>query len=83
MPLCMDIHEHLPELTADAVAEAHQADLMTQERFGVKYLRYWFSEDAGKVFCLVEAPNKEAALAVHREAHGRVADQIIEVQEGM
>ena len=49
--------------------------------YGVKYLRYWFDEDAGKVFCLVEAPDKEAAMAVHREAHGLVADELIEVVE--
>jgi len=34
------------------------------------------------VFCLVEAPDKEAAIAVHREAHGLVADSIVEVKEG-
>jgi hypothetical protein len=48
----------------------------------VNYLRYWFDEGTGKVFCLVEAPTKEAAAAVHREAHGLVADEIIEVKEG-
>ena len=46
------------------------------------YHRYWFDEGSGKVFCLVEAPTKEAAEAVHREAHGLVADEITEVQEG-
>ncbi len=83
MPLFMDIHHHVEGLTADAVAGAHQADLKTQEKYGVKYLRYWFDEDTGKVFCLVEAPNQEAAIAVHREAHGLVADEIIEVKEGV
>jgi hypothetical protein len=82
MPLYMDIHHHVDGLTAEAVADAHQADLKTQEKYGVKYLRYWFDEGTGKVFCLVEAPNKEAATAVHREAHGLVADEIIEVKEG-
>ncbi len=82
MPLFMDIHQHVEGLTADAVFEAHKADLSTQEKYGVNYLRYWFDEDSGKVFCLVEAPNKEAAIAVHREAHGLVADEIIEVKEG-
>jgi hypothetical protein len=82
MPLFMDIHMHVEGLTEDAVAQAHQADLKTQEKYGVKYLRYWFDENSGKVFCLVEAPNKEAANAVHREAHGLVADQLIEVKEG-
>ena len=82
MPLFMDTHGHIEGLTADAVAQAHQADLKTQAQYGVKYLRYWFDETSGKVFCLVEAPNKEAAIAVHREAHGLVADEITEVKEG-
>ena len=82
MPLFMDTHSHIEGLTADALAQAHAADLKTQAKYGVKYLRYWFDETNGKVFCLVEAPNKEAAIAVHREAHGLVADAIIEVKEG-
>jgi hypothetical protein len=82
MPLFMDIHEHVEGLTAEAAIEAHKKDLETQEKYGVKYLQYWFDEGTGTVFCLVEAPSKEAAAAVHREAHGLVADQIIEVQQG-
>jgi hypothetical protein len=82
MPLFMDVHHHIEGLTAEAVAGAHQADLATQEKYGVKYLQYWFDEGSGKVFCLVEAPNKEAAIAVHREAHGLEADEITEVREG-
>lgn len=82
MPLYMDIHHHIDGLTADAVAQAHQADLKTQQKYGVKYLRYWFDEGTGKVFCLIEAPNKDAANAVHREAHGLLADELIEVKEG-
>ena len=53
-----------------------------QSRHAVKYLQYWFNEGSGKVFCLVEAPNAEAATTVHREAHGLVADDIVEVQRG-
>jgi hypothetical protein len=82
MPLYIDIHQHIEGLTTEAVTGAHQADLNTQAKYGVKYLSYWFDETNGKVFCLVEAPNKEAAIAVHREAHGLVADEIIEVKEG-
>jgi len=82
MPLYLDIREHVPGLTAVAVTGAHAQDLKTQGKHGVKYLKYWFDEDTGKVFCLVEAPTKEAAAAVHREAHGLVADEISEVQEG-
>jgi Protein of unknown function (DUF4242) len=83
MPLFMDTHSNIEGLTADAVAQAHAADLKTQAKYGVKYLRYWFDEANGKVFCLIEAPNKEAAIAVHREAHGMLADEIVEVKEGL
>jgi hypothetical protein len=82
MPLYMDVHNKVDGLTAQAVAGAHQKDLETQAKHGVNYLRYWFDEGSGKVFCLVEAPSKEAAERVHREAHGLVADEITEVQEG-
>ncbi len=82
MPLFMDKHRKVEGLTAKAVAEAHRKDLEVQAKYGVDYQRYWFDEGSGEVFCLVEAPSKEAAEAVHREAHGLVADEITEVQEG-
>ena len=80
MPLYMDVH-NLPGVKAGAVAEAHVRDLEEQGKHGVAYLRYWVDEAQGKVFCLVEAPNAEAAHSVHREAHGLVADEIYEVTE--
>ena len=82
MALFMDVHHHVEGLTAAAVAGAHERDLEVQTKYGVTYLKYWFDEGTGKVFCLVEAPNKAAAEAVHREAHGLVADEITEVMEG-
>ncbi len=82
MPLYLDVHQDVPGATAKDVAEAHQKDLETQGKYGVKYLRYWVDEGEGKVFCLVEAPSKEAAARVHREAHGLVADELHEVTEG-
>ncbi len=83
MPLFMDIHENLPEgASAKDVAEAHAADVKTQEKYGVNYLKYWVDEEGGKVFCLVDAPDAETAYAVHSEAHGLVADRIFPVQEG-
>ncbi len=73
----------LPEgATFDDVAEAHAADVATQDKHGVRYLKYWVDEAAGTVFCLVDAPDAVAAEAVHREAHGLVADEIFEVREG-
>jgi hypothetical protein len=82
MPLYLDVHNKIDGLTGDGVSEAHRKDLEVQKKYGVNYLRYWYDEATGKVFCLVEAPSKEAAAAVHREAHGLVADDIIEVKEG-
>jgi hypothetical protein len=82
MPLYIDVHQHVEGLTADAVAGAHARDLEVQQRYDFDYKQYWFDEGTGKVFCLVEAPSKEAAIAVHREAHGLVADEITEVRVG-
>jgi hypothetical protein len=78
----MDVHNIGDGVTIDAVAQAHQADLKTQGEYDVRYLRYWVNESGGKVFCLVEAPTADAASTVHREAHGLVADEVLEVQEG-
>jgi hypothetical protein len=81
MPLYMDVHNMDGGVSVDDVANAHQADLATQGAHGVEYKRYWVDEKAGKIFCLVEAPDAEAANTVHREAHGLVADEIYEVSE--
>jgi hypothetical protein len=81
MALFMDTHTIDGGVSADDVAAAHQADLATQGSHGVDYLRYWVDEEAGKIFCLVEAPDAEAAHTVHREAHGLVADEIYSVSE--
>ena len=80
MPLFMDIH-NLPGATAQAVAQAHAQDLEKQGKYNVNYLHYWIDEAGGKVFCLVEAPDAQAANQVHREAHGLVADEIYEVRQ--
>jgi hypothetical protein len=64
------------------VAKAHEADLQTQSDYDVQYLRYWVDQNQGKIFCLVDAPDAEAAATVHRKAHGLVADEIYPVAEG-
>jgi hypothetical protein len=83
MALFMDSHAIDGGVQAADVAQAHLADLQTQDRYGVRYLRYWVDEAAGKIFCLVDAPNAEAAIRVHREAHGLVAESIHPVIEGV
>ena len=82
MALFLDIHKGVNGLSAQAVAEAHRKDLEKQGKYGVKYLKYWYNEKEGSVFCLSEAPDKDAALRVHKEAHGLMPDEIIEVKEG-
>jgi len=81
MSLFMDVH-HIDGGVAPAdVAAAHSADLATQGEFGVNYLRYWVDGTGGKIFCLVDAPDADTATAVHRKAHGLVADEIYPVTE--
>jgi hypothetical protein len=82
MPLYIDIHKKIDGLTAEAAREAHARDLAVQEKYGVKYVKYWYDESTGRLFCYAEAPSKEALDAVHREAHGFMADEIYEVVEG-
>jgi hypothetical protein len=79
----MDVRTIDGGVAIDDVAKAHEADLQTQGRYGVQYLRYWVDETQGKVFCLVDAPSADAANTVHREAHGLVADNLFQVAEGV
>ena len=78
MPMYMDIHD-AAGATAEVVAAAHAADVDVQGKYGVEYHKYWFNEAQGKIFCLCTAPNAEAAVQVHRNAHGLLAQKIIEV----
>jgi hypothetical protein len=82
MTLFMDVHSLGDAVSLDDVAKAHAADLETQDAYGVHYMRYWVSEDEGKIFCLVDAPDAEAAATVHNQAHGLVADELHPVIEG-
>ena len=81
MPRFLDVHSGAHGVTLEALAENHRKDLAVQAKHGVRYLKYWYDAATGKIFCLSEAPSKEAALSVHREAHGEMPDEIFEVQE--
>ena len=80
MPMYMDRHEVGKVAPADLYA-AHLLDLQVQEKYHTRYLTYWVDLERGHAFCLVDAPSKEAAEAVHSEAHGLVASEIIEVEQ--
>ena len=81
MPRFLDIHSNILGATPQQLAEIHAKDLAVQEKYGVRYVKYWYDAATGRVFCLSEAPSRDAALAVHREAHGLMPDEIFEVQE--
>jgi Nickel responsive protein SCO4226-like len=81
MATYLDIHD-IPGVKAADVVGAHAADVRVQDDFGVNYRHYWVDEQAGKDFCLVDAPNRETAIRVHREAHGLEAHTLYEVTQG-
>jgi class 3 adenylate cyclase len=78
MPIFLDRHK-FDGVTAHDIAHLHEKDLELQDRYGVRFMTYWFDAARGAAFCLVDAPNIEAAMRVHREAHGDVAQEIIPV----
>lgn len=79
MPIYLDIHRLEGPLTPEQVAQAHAADMAVQAKHGVNYERYWFNQKQGKVFCLCHAPDAATAARVHQEAHGLIAEKVIEV----
>lgn len=83
MPLYSDVHHKIEGLTREGIRQAHRLEARVQKKHGVKYLRYWYDTISGRVYCLVEAPSKEAAETVQLEAHGLIADQISEVFQGV
>ncbi|RLD61726.1 MAG: DUF4242 domain-containing protein [Bacteroidetes bacterium] len=82
MPIYMDRHD-LNGVTAKDVALAHQADINIQDQFGCRGITYWFDEERGAAFCLVEAPEMNAVKEMHDHAHGLVPHQIIEVESNV
>ena len=62
---------------------AHEKDLAIQGKYGVRFITYWIDEVRSKVFCLVDSPNKDALQKAHDEAHGGVANEIIEVDSAV
>jgi class 3 adenylate cyclase len=78
----MDRHD-LPGATPEDVAQAHVQDVAIQDQYGVRYVTYWHDPQDEAVFCLAEGPDRDAVETVHREAHGLVANRIIEVDPAM
>lgn len=79
MPIYMDRHDISEAITAENVAQLHQADLKIQHEYDCRGLTYWFDEKRKTAFCLIEAPDANAIEAMHSHAHGQVPHRIIEV----
>lgn len=79
----MDRHDVSEKVTAENVAQLHQADLKIQHQFNCRGLTYWFDDKRKTAFCLIEAPNKDAIKKMHDTAHGEVPNRIIEVDEAL
>lgn len=81
--LFIDIHRVGPgEVTALAVADAHEKDLAVQDKYGVNFINYWVDEKEGMIMCLSEAPDSSAIIHTHKEAHGMGPDEILKVKQG-
>lgn len=78
MPIYLDRHD-LSGMTAADIAEAHRKDLELQDAYGVRFLTYWFDQARGTAFCLIDSPDIDTAIRVHRDAHGSIANHVIEV----
>lgn len=82
MPIYMDRH-FVQGASIHEVNYAHEKDLATERKYGVKFLTYWFDSERSTAFCLVDSPNKEAIINTHNEAHGMIPHEILEVDPAM
>jgi AraC-like DNA-binding protein len=83
MPIYMDRHDGSETVTAETIAQLHQADLKVQDQFGCRGLTYWFDEKRKTAFCLIEAPDAQSIRNMHNHAHGQVPHRVIEVDAGI
>ena len=82
MPIYMDIHI-VPGVKAKDVAEAHRKDLLCQGEYGCNCMTYWIDEERETIFCLIEAPDKDAVKEMHNKAHGLIPHKVIEVSSSV
>ena len=81
--LFLDIHKlGAGNVTTAAVAEAHKKDLAVESKYGVNFINYWVDEKAGVIMCLSEAPDSNAVISTHKDAHGLLPDEIQTVKQG-
>ncbi|MFD5464707.1 SCO4226 family nickel-binding protein [Kitasatospora sp. NPDC127059] len=71
----MDVHHGMVGITAEQLKAAHAADLAVEGEEGVHFEQAWADPDSGTVYCLSEAPSREAVQRVH-DRTGHPADEI-------
>ncbi|MFI5531803.1 SCO4226 family nickel-binding protein [Kitasatospora sp. NPDC051853] len=71
----MDVHHNMVGITEEDLRAAHMADLAIQAEESVHFEQAWADPEAGVVYCLSEAPSKEAVQRIHERA-GHLADEI-------
>jgi Protein of unknown function (DUF4242) len=57
--------------------QAHQADLDVQDHENANFKQAWGDPETGIVFCLSDAPSKEAVMRAHERA-GHPTDAVCE-----
>ena len=82
--LYIDVH-HLGagNVNLEEVAKAHARDLVTEEKYGVNFLRYWVDIKSGTIYCLSESPDMQQIISSHNEAHGMIPQEVHEVTPGL
>jgi hypothetical protein len=78
MPEFMDVHTQMAGVTAEALLEAHNADVAIQDDESVNFKHAWADPESGMVFCLSEAPDADAVQRIHERA-GHPYDNIYPV----
>ena len=81
--LYIDVH-HMPpgKVHFDDVAGAHAKDLAVQDKYGVKFIKYWVDEKNSNIYCLASAADSSLLRKTHGEAHGLLPDQIFAMTPG-
>ncbi|WP_455354841.1 SCO4226 family nickel-binding protein [Streptomyces sp. SYSU K217416] len=64
----MDVHHGMQGITAEQLSAAHRADVAIESEEGVHFEQAWADPESGTVYCLSEAPSKEAVMRIHERA---------------
>jgi len=79
VPIFLDVHS-LTGRTEEAIKKIPLAPNAPRDRFGVLHLTFFYNIREDKLFCLHDAPNKEA-IEKHHEAANIKCDWIVEVKD--